>query len=604
LHGWGHAALLPVLFFFWWQWMRASAAPGNEFRLPRFRWLRKRRALPLTYILIALLSLISSAAYMPWSFDAATYRFPRVLYWWAAHRWHWIGTLDHRLDFSSCAFEWQMLPLIELTHSDRFLFLLNWIPFLLMPGLTFLAFRALGVRRRSAWRWMWLLPTSYCIALQASGVQVDGYSVNFVLAAIAFAAWAYRTGRGVFAALAIIAAASLTAAKVSNLPLLLPLGMVLLPALRRVKIWNWKALAVALLAVLCSFAPLAFLCWKNTGDWTGDPTDQWNVHTRNPIGGVLANAIFFVADALQLPIFPGSERVTALVGSSLAKAPSFMGWLHRAHTDFSASTVKFGDIAYEGGAGLGFGVCAYLVFLLLGRGMVKTATGSSHELKRLPIWWKLAPSAAWLAYLVYLSQLATYSTPRIAATYYPLLILSIVRCRGISAFETRRVCNVAALLAALSVIPAIILTPARPLIPGVSISAMTSHPALQRIGSKYQLWADERDDLAPMRRALPANVRKLGYAGPFMDAFYGLWKPLGSREVVELGLPSGAQTNLPPDVDYAVVTESGIRERYSMDLESWLKRMNAHETFEMQRNVTRDHAAEVWESWYLVKFDR
>ena len=60
-----------------------------------------------------------------------------------------------------------MLPVIELTHSDRLIFLFNWIPFVLMPGLVFIAFRALGVNGRSARRWMWLLPSVlFCAPIQ------------------------------------------------------------------------------------------------------------------------------------------------------------------------------------------------------------------------------------------------------------------------------------------------------------------------------------------------------------------------------------------------------------------------------------------------------
>ena len=46
-----------------------------------------------------------------------------------------------------------------------------------------------------------------------------------------------------------------------------------------------------------------------------------------------------------------------------------------------------------------------------------------------------------------------------------------------------------------------------------------------------------RDDLAPLREQLPPGVTRLGYAAGFRDTSYGLWKPFGSRVVVELGLP-------------------------------------------------------------------
>lgn len=262
LDGWGHTALLPVLGIAWWQWLKSTAPsaarPVNTFPAKLRR--RLLRPLPLLYLVIAALSLLGGLLYLPWSSDAVNYRFPRLLSWWGAHQWHWIGTVDHRLDFSSCGFEWQMLPVIELTHSDRLLFLLNWIPFLLIPGLTFFAFRSLGTSGRSARRWMWLLPTGYCFALQAGSVQNDGYSVNYLLAAIGFAVVAFRTGRTGCFFMSLIAAALLTGAKLSNLPLFLPLGVLLRPVSQYFAVGQVSSVASAIVA-----SALVILSFLSTG---------------------------------------------------------------------------------------------------------------------------------------------------------------------------------------------------------------------------------------------------------------------------------------------------------------------------------------------------
>jgi len=122
-------------------------------------------------------SLVAALGCLPWSYDATSYRLPRLLYWWSAHHWFWIGTLDHRLDFSSCGFEWQMLPVILLTRSDRLIFLLSFLPFLLMQGLVFFSFRALGVNGRSARRWMWLLPPVFLLWANLHGGFIMGFVV-------------------------------------------------------------------------------------------------------------------------------------------------------------------------------------------------------------------------------------------------------------------------------------------------------------------------------------------------------------------------------------------------------------------------------------------
>jgi len=596
LSGGGHLALLPVLAVALWYWLKTTASARGDFS--NFTKWRRRltRPLPLIYLAIAGLSLLAAVVNdHPWSFDAATYRLPRLLYWWSAHHWYWIGTVDHRLDLSSTGFEWQMLPLIELTHSDRFLFLLNWLPLLLMPWLVFLAFRALGVSGRSARRWMWLLPSGYCYALQSSGLQNDGYAVNYLLAAIGLAAWAYHTRHAAGLWLTLLAAALLTGAKLSNLPLLLPLGVLLLPVLARVRWVNWRLLVVLLLAVGCSFLPLAFLSWEHTGDWLGDPVDQWGNKTHGAVGAAAANLILFAKDALQLPYFPGSQHVNALLAGFNHRA--FVQRLGQSHLEFMG--VHFGEMAYEGPAGLGFGLALYLALLLAGLVWVTPGAAPPAPL-RVP--WRLVPWLAWLAFAVYLAKLGSDHSPRIAAAFYPLLLVALLRCPRVQVLERKKAFGLLAGVAALLVLPVILLTPTRPLVPAQSLARLTHSAALTQVAAQYQFWADLRDNLAPLRDQLPPEATRLGFAGGLRDTAYGLWKPLGSRQVVELGLPTGPRAQLPPlDLKYAVVTERGLQERYHLDLQTWLARAGGAIVFTYPRNVMLDaHSAPQYESWYLV----
>ena len=45
------------------------------------------------------------------------------------------------------------------------------------------------------------------------------------------------------------------------------------------------------LGVGCSFLPLAFLSWENTGDWMGDPVDQWGNKTHGAVGAAAAKVL-------------------------------------------------------------------------------------------------------------------------------------------------------------------------------------------------------------------------------------------------------------------------------------------------------------------------
>ena len=72
-----------------------------------------------------------------------------------------------------CGLEWLSAPLLLFTKSDRGLFLVNFLPFLLLPGLIFSVLTRLGVRARVAWHWMWLLPTGYNFLLQGGSLGND-----------------------------------------------------------------------------------------------------------------------------------------------------------------------------------------------------------------------------------------------------------------------------------------------------------------------------------------------------------------------------------------------------------------------------------------------
>jgi hypothetical protein len=599
LDGYGYAALTPLLLVAWWFWLKSisSANPAGQ-PLSAKLWRRLRQPAPLIYFAIAALSLLGGLLYTPWSADATIYRLPRMFYWWWAHHWYWIGTLDHRLDFSSTGFEWQMLPVILLTRGDRLLFLINWLPFLLLPGLVFVAFRALGVNGRSARRWMWLLPAAYGIALQSGSIQNDGYSVNFLLASAVFAVFGWRTQRPGLVLMSVLAAALLTGAKVSNLPLLLPLGALLLPALRPSCLLNWKVPLVLVIALLCSSVPMSFLSWKHTGDWAGDPSDQWTVKTHGVAAAGLANVVIFLNDAAQPPYLPGSRAINARI-EAFNNGP-FINKLEQANREFMG--VHFGETVYEGNAGLGFGIAAYLAILLLGSLFVAGRAGPPSA--SLPWVIRLAPWLAWASYAVFLVKLGSNHSARIAMPYYPLLLIPLLRCPKIAAFERGNFSGLAAGLAAFSVLPIILTTPVRPLVPVQAIARATHSHGLARLAGQYAFWGWLRDNQAPLRAQLPPEATRLGYAAGFLDTPYGLFKPFGTRTIVELGLPPGSGNPVPADLKYAVVTERGLQQRGQPGLKTWLERSGGQIIFTNQHNDVLDaHTPAKYESWYLVKLN-
>src|SRR5271154_3726533 len=73
---------------------------------------RLKRPAPLFFLILALLSLGAGIFYIPANADSNAYRIPRVLQWLGAGQWHWIHTLDLRMNIAGCNFEWLSAPLI------------------------------------------------------------------------------------------------------------------------------------------------------------------------------------------------------------------------------------------------------------------------------------------------------------------------------------------------------------------------------------------------------------------------------------------------------------------------------------------------------------
>ena len=237
--------------------------------------------------------------------------------------------------------------------------------------------------------------------------------------------------------MSLLSAALLTGAKLSNLPLLLPLGILLWPALRRVRCRNWKVPVVLAVALLGSCAPLTFLCWQHTGDWAGDPADQWKIKTHGVAGGVIANAAILLNDSVQLPYLPASQHLETIMDG--INHSSFMGWLAQAHRQFHG--FHFGEMAYEGGAGLGFGLAAYTLSVLLGGIFSSPRSPQRRREATLPFAWRLSLWLTWLSYLVFLAKLGSYQSARIAAPYYPLLLASLLQWPRIALLERKKVLN-------------------------------------------------------------------------------------------------------------------------------------------------------------------
>ena len=533
-----------VLAMIWWSKYHPVISPAKLAR-------RFRRPLPAVFFGLTGLVLLGGALYAPTNYDALTYRLPRMLNWLAAGQWFWIPTINERMNYSGTAWEWAALPLLALTRSDRLLFVLNFSGFLLLPGLVFSLFRQLGVGRRVAWTWMWVLPLAYGYATQAGSIGNDFFGAVFCLLSVWFGLSARRSGRVADVWLALLAAALMTGVKLSNAPLALTCLVAIWPVLGLLRKNILFSLLVAALGLIISAAPIMALNQMHTGSWTGDPTDRSRMQLKNPVAALLGNSLLLAEQTFMPPILPDSRQINHRINHSLPASWSKL--LDRDFPRFQASQLN--ELPAEEGAGLGLGVTGLLLagtlatlWLWLG--------GEARLCFQLPG----VAIAAWVAGSVYLLKMGSESTARLMLPYYPLMLVPFVLLPGqkwLLQFRGGRIC---AVLAALAILPALVLSPLRPLWPGRMVchqlaAEYTGQRLFQRMAATYEAYAHRNDLLAPLRAALPENVREIGFIAGSNDTDYSLWHPLGKRRVVYPGQDPQQFLTHPDAVEWLVVKE-------------------------------------------------
>jgi len=507
----------------------------------------------------------------------------------------------------ACGIEWLTAPLLLFTKSDRALFLLNFVPFLLLPGLVFSIFMRLGVRARVAWQWMWLLPTGYDFLLQAGSIANDTFPTVYALAAVDFAARAWSSRRASDLWHSILAAALLTGAKASNLPLLLPWALLIfagLPLLRRQPV---ATLLVVLLAALVSFVPTAILNIHYLGDWSGLSVERTGMNMKDPVVGVWGNALLIGFNNFVPPLCPFAGWWNQ---NALTILPHFV--VAPLQANFEAGFQAIGELPTEDGAGLGFGLSALLLVALVAgwvaggkwqvtrAGVLPVTPPVTRHLPRFLRWLVLA--APWIALLAYGMKSGMVTPQRLIAPYYLLLVPLLLTGAGQSQIVRR--CGWRRLTGGVLVLSfvVLILSPDRPLWPAKTILSRlhARHPD-QRLVARalkvYTVYSERSDPLAAVRALLPADLATVGFIGTEDDADISLWRPFGGRRVEHFFLTDPPE-QIRRQVQYVVVGGFNLAE-HNLTFEAWRQQSGAE--LVGTTNATLK-ISEGPQPWYVVRF--
>lgn len=535
---------------------------------------RFRRPFPMAFLILAGLAILGGVLYAPTNYDGLAYREARVLHWLAEGRWHWIHTDFKRVNVRGCGIEWLSAPVMALLKTDRPLFLLNAISFLLLPGLIFSLFARLGVRPRVAWYWMWPLSCGYCFLLQAGSIGNDLFVVPFTLAAMDYALRSHQEESVGALRLSLLAAGMCVGVKANSLPLLLPYVIALAPGWRLWFKGAFVTAAVCVVTVLISFAPMALLNIKYTGDWTGGEVTQHLTSNRSLfVERLSGNMLIVVMSEVTPPIAPFAPWWNDHVAARLAQTAAGKA-IDSAFEIGNATVFAMGEMSVEEGAGYGFGnfllICsATAVALWSCRGRM-----IGGKLPRISIFFF---AGTYIAFLVFMTTSYVMSTSRLLAQYYPLLVIPFFVIAGQSKVVRQRWWKGLAMATfAIAALP-LIASPPRPLFPWKSTVAWLRKAGspewlVSRAETVYSVYSERADSFAPVIPLL-GNERVVGLV-TYDDPETALWRPFGSRRVVHVCHDDSGEYLRSRGIRYVVVHPEKFAMDFQKPFDQWLREVN------------------------------
>ena len=581
-----------VAFFVWKQ--KTSIRLFHPAPWRKLRW-RFRHAFPLGFLILAGLAALGGALYLPANYDSLAYRTPRVLYWLTQHQWYWVHTEFARLNTRTAGFEWVTAPIILFTGTDRFLFLLNIICFLLLPGRIFAVLTRLGVRPRTAWYWMWLLPGGYGYVLQAGSIVNDLFGGFMALVAFEFALRASRQKDVSLFWTALVAVAMMTAAKAFNIVLLLPWALAALPAVPTLWRRPVASFAVILFAAGASIVPTAILNVHECGDWTGLKAEQAVIGGGGKPERFIVNAINLPMNNLAPPVFPFASQWNHLVSQIV---PEHVTAMLLTYIEGSSAKFEIPDMQVEESAGLGLGVCLLLLFLL-----VKKIRAREFTFRKCRTVETLVPLAAWLSLMVFMMEVGSSGPARYLSPFYILLVVPFLTGTVPSKMTRSRPWHTAGLVVFAVAAFLVILTPPRPLWPALTVlrhydAEHSSNHLLQRAWTVYDVYRTRADGFETVIAALPPDAQPLGLL-EFDEPDAALWRPFGSRRIEQFCRADSPAQLAARGIKYALVSERFFDEHIHMNCADWIQKMNATV---VQRFDLRLLAGKPSFGWLLVRF--
>ena len=541
---------------------------------------------PFLFLCLAVLSFIGAFAYQPIHSDSLSYRIPRILHWLAEGRWHWIHTPDDRMNVVAASTEWVWAPVMVFANDQRLLCLIGLISFLFLPGLLYSLFIRLGIQKRLAWWWMWLLPAAYCYALQAGSLATDGFAATFSVAAVVYAFKAVERGSAYYALVSVLAIAFATGTKQT---ILLAVPLWFIPFVRCVPILLKKpvlATAAIIFGVIASFLPMAIANTHYVGTWKG-----FAVEADSPIWAFVGNALYLPFENLLPPIFPPArewnaamlEFVRTPIGSNFSRLEEF-GQVYRGPSE------NFG--------GLGFTTCFLLIAgLFTGRSLRPALNGFS----RFDLFTRRALLVLpWLMLPAFMVSVTFSRSARYLAFYFPFLFAGILYVTHRP--YRRRWWRIAAYISMIATLATLALLRQRPIFPvGLTttlVERFVSKDLAIKARNAFSFASDLRSSMEAFENAIPPNAKIVGYIARVGLLEPSLWHPYGFRRVWRFGGEDSPAVVRSKGVEYVILAQDALQASGFGNIEAWLEHFNGEVIF--SRGMAPQPDAPLEET-YLIK---
>jgi hypothetical protein len=575
--GYGVAFALTGMAAIFWRrkikWPHTKKLPSAWHKFRR----RFKRPAPFLFLMLALMSFVSGALYAPYNSDTYAYRLPRVLHWLGQEQWHWIHTADARMNVADCGYEWFVAPMVFFMRTERFLFLINWIPYLMLPGLAFCVLKSLGVRLKVAWWWGWILSSGWCFVMQSASVSNDSFAVVYALAAVALAMKVRETGKASDFWLSFLAVALLTGVKQTGIPLALLWMLAAWPS-RRIAFANPKTfLVMAASSLLVSAVPTIIFNFLNTGTWDGVQlmeveNPQWHVQLDSPFWGIVGNSFYIPVLLLLPPFFPWSGAWNHAMNAFVATpfGAHFKSFEHFGAVDPGIS---------ESSAGIGLAIVLTTAISIFAAR--KYQTGIRIERPRLQTALRLCP---WILLVVFMAKVGVAQNTRFLAAYYVFFFPSLLASPGHEKLVRQCWWQKMALLCMAFSAMLLVMNTTRPLFPAVTLTHQLTagHPhskSISILNDAYMVSRAFKNTERQIKEKIPADEPVVGYAAIGNARLEpALWLPLGTRRV-ERVLKTNSPDQLAKQGIHYVIIEN--YPSLGCSIADWMTRYHASLTAEL-----------------------